>query len=98
MWKFIKTLISSIYRHTVGGVVRLISHACEAKVDREDKKILARALRYVALVVVFWFFPVLGGILMALRIMALGEAFGIISDVYEDVVTSFMQEPVTAAT
>jgi len=28
--------------------------------------------------------------------MALGEAFSIISDVYEDVVTSFETEPVTA--
>jgi len=96
MWSFIKTLFQSIYRHTVGGLVRLVRHAGSAKVDREDKKTLARVLRYAALGVVFFFFPALGGVLMALRIMALGEAFSIISDVYEDVVTSFETEPVTA--
>jgi hypothetical protein len=95
MWCFIKTLFQSLYRHTVGGLVRLVRHTAQATVDREDKQFVARAMRYFALAVVFWFFPVLTGLLLALRIMALSDVFSIVSNVYEDVVTAFGVHNVT---
>lgn len=96
MWDFIKRLFKSIYRRTVGGLVRLVKHAAQGKVDGHDKVVVSRLLRQSAFFVVLFFFPALGGLLMALRIMALGDVFGIISDVYEDVVTAYLKQPAPA--
>lgn len=77
MWQFIKTLALTIYRNTVGGVVRLVENTRAAKLDDEDKRFVARVLIYTTFGVVSWFFPAVAMMLLALRIMFYSDVFNI---------------------
>jgi hypothetical protein len=89
MWQFIKTLASAIYRHTVGGLVRLCRHTCAAQVDEEDKRYVGRLVLHTGFFICAWLFPAATAILLTLRIMAFGDILTIVSNIYQQTANAY---------
>jgi hypothetical protein len=89
MRHFLKTLAQAIYRHTVGGLVRLCRHTQTACVDEEDKRYVGRLVLYSAFCLCAWWFPGAAAILLTLRIMAFGDFLTIVSNIYQQTANAY---------
>lgn len=89
MWQFLKTIGQSIYRHTVGALVRLCRHTKASCIDEVDKRNLGRLVTYMAFGIFAWFFPLIAAMLFALRMAVINDVIGIIVNVYQETVNAY---------